>query len=177
MEHIIRDLLDVTAIEAGRLAVTRVAVPVEEILDAAREQYAPLAAERGLAFAALIGEGAPPPPVHADADRLLQVVGNLIGNALKFTPAGGRVTLTAAATTRDAAEAVRFEVADSGAGIAPAHLPNVFDRFWQARETRRAGAGLGLAIAKGIVEAHGGAIGVESEPGAGARFWFVVPAA
>ena len=86
------------------------------------------------------------------------------------------MTLTATATEHAGAPAVRFEVVDTGPGIPAEHLPHVFDRFWQARETRRAGAGLGLAIAKGIVEAHGGAIGVESALGAGARFWFVVPA-
>jgi signal transduction histidine kinase len=177
MEHIIRDLLDVTAIEAGRLAVATTALPVEEVLDAARERYAPLAAERGVAFEARAAGAAPPPPIAADFDRIQQVVGNLVGNAIKFTPAGGRVTLAAAADSLGETEAVRFEVADSGPGIPAAHLPHLFDRFWQARETRRGGAGLGLAIAKGIVEAHGGTIGVESELGAGARFWFVIPAA
>ncbi len=176
MEHIIRDLLDVTAIEAGRLTVERAALPVEDVLDAARERYAPLAAARGILFDARTTGDTPPPPIDADFDRLQQVVGNLVGNAIKFTPTGGRVTLAAAPTRLGDAEAVRFEIADTGPGIPTAHLPHLFDRFWQARETRRGGAGLGLAIAKGIVEAHGGTIGVESAAGAGARFWFVVPA-
>jgi signal transduction histidine kinase len=171
MEHIIRDLLDVTAIEAGRLSVARAPLPLEDLLDAARAVYAPLAAERGLAFEARCAE--PLDPLDADADRLLQAVGNLVGNAVKFTPAGGRVTLTASRAADG--RATRLEVADTGPGIAAAHLPNVFDRFWQARETRRAGAGLGLAIARGIAEAHGGTIGVDSAPGAGARFFIDIP--
>lgn len=173
METIIRDLLDVTAIEAGRLAVDPAPVAVPDLLERAREQFAPLAAEKEIAF------HVPPAPAHvllmADADRVHQALGNLIGNALKFTPAGGRVTLAAHvdATT----PVVRLEVADTGPGIAPAHLPHVFDRFWQARETRRAGAGLGLAIVKGIADAHGGDVTVTSRVGEGTRFCLELPRA
>ena len=174
MEHIIRDLLDVTAIEAGRLRVDSEPVRVGAVLERARELYQPLATEKGVLFSVAAGAG--DPAVEADADRLLQALGNLVGNALKFTPAGGAVALSVAAAPAPR-RAVRFEVQDTGPGIPPEHLPRVFDRFWQARETRRAGAGLGLAIVKGIVEAHGGEIAVESTLGAGTRFWFDIPVA
>jgi signal transduction histidine kinase len=170
MERIIRDLLDVTAIEAGRLAVDRAPVDPLAVVERAHEQFAPLAAERGVRLVVDV-DGALPPTVHADDARLLQALGNLLGNALKFTPAGGTVTLHAA----PAGDGVRLAVRDTGPGIPPDHLPHLFDRFWQARETRRAGAGLGLTIAQGIVQAHGGRIAVRSAVGAGAEFAFDVP--
>jgi len=111
--------------------------------------------------------------VFADRERVLQVLANLAGNAVKFTPAGGRVEIAAAR----AGDEVRVAVRDTGPGIAADDLPCVFDRFWQARSTRRAGAGLGLAIAKGIVEAHGGTVSAESTPGAGSTFAFTLPVA
>jgi signal transduction histidine kinase len=144
--------------------------------------FAPLAAERSVTLElSLRGEL---PPVLADADRVVQALGNLVGNALKFTPEGGRVSV---AVERDGADGgrgagvdgargIRFRVADTGCGIAPEHLAHVFDRFWQARDARRGGAGLGLAIAKGIVEAHGGTLTVESEPGVGTTFTCSLPA-
>jgi len=170
MERIIRDLLDVTALEAGRLSVHPVALPVEDVLDAVAAMYGPHAAEARIAMVVEAIGG--PPPVRADVDRLLQAVGNLVSNAIRFTPAGGRVTVSARALD-DAM--VRFEVADTGTGIAPEQIPHLFDRFWQARAAIRAGAGLGLAIARGIAEAHGGRIDLHSVPGEGTRFWMDVP--
>ena len=117
---------------------------------------------------------APLPRVSGDAERLQQALGNLVANAVRFTPRGGSVTLRAAPV--DDGRAVRFAVIDTGCGIAPAQLPYVFDRFWQARTLRRGGAGLGLAIARGIVEAHGGTIAVDSAVGVGTTFTCVVPA-
>src|SRR5262249_11853029 len=105
-------------------------------------------------------------------DRLLQVLENLIGNAIKFTASGGSIVACASSGDRD----VLFWVSDTGGGIPAEHLPLVFDRFWQERPGRQ-GAGLGLAIAKGIVEAHGGRIGVESTQGRGTTFWFTIPRA
>src|SRR5690606_29711095 len=99
-------------------------------------------------------------PVLADRDRVLQVFSNLLGNAIKFTPEGGTIRVSAESAGRE----VVFSVEDSGPGIAPEDLGFLFDRFWQAMNARRADAGLGLAIAKGIVEAHGGRIWVDSEP-------------
>jgi signal transduction histidine kinase len=103
----------------------------------------------------------------------LQVFDNLIGNATKFTQPGGRIAVRVAMQNED----VMFSVTDTGVGIAPDDLPHVFDRFWQAAtRARRLGAGLGLPITRGIVEAHGGRIGVESEVGRGTTFVFTIPA-
>jgi signal transduction histidine kinase len=116
------------------------------------------------------------PEVWADHDRLLQVFENLVGNALKFTEPGGRVTI--GATSREGE--VLFSVRDTGSGIAAADIPHLFDRFWQAKREESdpsRGAGLGLAIVKGIVDAHGGRIGVESAPGQGSVFSFTIPSA
>jgi signal transduction histidine kinase len=113
------------------------------------------------------------PDIWGDQDRLLQVFENLIGNAIKFTKAGGCITVGAA--PRD--HQVIFRVEDTGAGIAAENLPHVFDRFWQATRANRQGAGLGLPITKGIVEAHGGRIWVESTPNRGTTFFFAIPEA
>jgi signal transduction histidine kinase len=111
--------------------------------------------------------------VWGDRDRLLQVFDNLIGNAIKFTRPGGTITVGAVSIDHE----VVFWVADTGHGIAPENLPRVFDRFWQATKTGRHGAGLGLPITKGIVEAHGGRIWAESTPGKGSTFSFTIPKA
>ena len=144
---------------------------VQSVLDEACSSLRPLAAEKGIELVCAVGDGCP--PVNADRDRLLQVLSNLVGNAIKFTAEGGRITLRTEPMSRE----VRFVVADTGMGIVPEHLPHLFDRFWQANRAHRQGAGLGLAIAKGIVEAHGGRILVESTPGQGTTFFFTIPAA
>src|SRR4030095_8300070 len=113
------------------------------------------------------------PDIWGDRDRLLQVFENLIGNAIKVTNAGGRITV--GAISRD--HEVIFRVADTGPGIAPENLPHVFDRFWQATSTNRQGAGRGLPISKGIIEAHGGRIWVDSTQSRGATFSFTIPTA
>jgi signal transduction histidine kinase len=113
------------------------------------------------------------PEVWGDHDRLLQVFENLIGNAVKFTGAGGRITVGADAREHE----VVFWVKDTGCGIASESLPRVFDRFWQASRAGSGGAGLGLPIAKGIVEAHRGRIWVESTLGRGSTFFVSIPKA
>jgi signal transduction histidine kinase len=111
--------------------------------------------------------------VEADHERVLQVFSNLVGNALKFTPRGGCVTLAA----EPQGAMVRFAVLDTGPGIAPEHLPRIFDRFWKKDTSGTKGTGLGLFIAKGIVDAHGGCIWVESSIGQGTAFYFTLPIA
>lgn len=172
MDRLRQDLLDVAAIEAGRLSFepgeTSLHGVVDEVLGTVAEQ----AAEKGLAVERALADDLP--AVWADRERLHQVLGNLVGNAVKFTPAGGHIRVGAA---RGDEGEVRVTVEDTGPGIPPEHLEHVFDRFWQARSTRRAGAGLGLAIARGIVEAHGGRIQACSEVGKGTTFEFTLPAA
>jgi signal transduction histidine kinase len=131
----------------------------------------PLAASAGLQLQQEVDRGVG--DVWGDRSRLLHVFENLIGTALKFTPEGGRITIGAKAR----ADEVEFFVADTGSGMPAENLPHVFDRFWQAQRKDREGAGLGLAITKGIVEAHGGRIRVESTLGHGSTFFFTIPTA
>jgi PAS domain S-box-containing protein len=169
MERLIRDLLQVKQIEAGYLTLERERLAPVVLLSEAVEQLEPLvfAKEQNLRRVDET-DGA---YVYGDRERLLQVFSNLIGNAVKFTPSGGQITIGAQA--RD--QVVVFSVSDSGPGIPQEHLPHVFDRFWQARRTGRHGIGLGLAIVKGIVEAHGGSVSVDSEIGQGSTFRFTLP--
>lgn len=168
MSRLINDLSDAASLESGHFTLDRRAHLPAFLLREAAEVLGPLAEDRGVRLAV---EPCDAPPVTADAGRVLQVLSNLVGNAIRFSPQRGVVTLRADAV----AEGVRFSVSDTGPGIAEEHLPHLFDRYWQARRTPRGGAGLGLAIAKGIVEAHGGRIRVESAPGEGATFHFTLP--
>lgn len=171
MYRLVQDLLNVAAIEAGQLAVTRSPLSVDDLMSDALELLRPLAAAKRIV---LVTDVSPTlPPVAADRERVLQVFSNLGGNAIKFTPEDGRIELAAT----QSGESVEFAVRDTGPGIPPEDLPHVFDRFWQAKKTARGGVGLGLAIAKGIVETHGGRIRIESEPGRGSRFAFTLPVA
>ncbi|MET0400311.1 MAG: PAS domain S-box protein [Longimicrobiaceae bacterium] len=170
MNRLIQDLLDASRIEAGQLRVRPSPLPLAPLLADAAEMVRMAAAGRGVALRVHAPEGLP--PVLADRDRVLQVLSNLLGNAVKFTPRGGDVLVRAAA----ADDGVAVSVEDTGVGIPPEHLPHVFDRFWQG-DARRKGAGLGLAIARGIVEAHGGRIRARSTPGHGSTFTFTLPVA
>ena len=166
---LIEDLLDVTRIDAHLLAVDLAMVDGQSLLDEAL-----LDAGSGSSDGAITvthGWEGEPSRVVADRGRIFQVFSNLLGNALKFTPKGGRIDVRGRISGGEAL----FTIADTGAGIPPENLPHLFDRFWQARETRRAGAGLGLYIAKGIVEAHGGRLWVESTLGVGTTFSFTLP--
>jgi signal transduction histidine kinase len=169
--RLISDLLDVARIQAGGMAVEPVPVETASLVQEAVEAAAPLATGKKLRLERELPENLP--DVCSDRDRILQVFGNLIGNAIKFTPEGGQITVRVENET----QAVKFAVCDTGPGIPPEHLAHVFDRYWQAKSTAKLGTGLGLSIAKGIVEAHGGRIWVESEPGHGASFLFTLPAA
>ena len=171
-DRLIEDLLDVTSIEAGRLALEpREEAPADMLLQAA-DMFAVTASDRGV----VLETQAPLdlPTVRADADRVVQGLANLLTNSLKFTGPGGHVTLRAEPDP----SGVRFAVEDTGIGIAPEDLPHVFDRFWHKHhQGGERGTGLGLAIVRGIVEAHGGQIRVESTPGKGSQFSFTLPTA
>lgn len=171
MDTLIQDLLDVSRLESGRLQLNVLSVRLNDIVQAVRSTLLPAAEERGVAILSEIPESVS--MLAADPDRLTQLLSNLIGNAIKYTPAGGTVTISATNRDRD----VHVRIADTGAGIAPDDLPRVFDRFWQSKRTNRSGAGLGLAIARGIVRAHGGDISIASTLGEGTTVEFTVPSA
>jgi signal transduction histidine kinase len=172
MTALTQDLLEVSSLESGSVEMRPRPCSPATLVGAADEMFRPVAEEKGIALEVRTEEEGLT-ACRADYGRVLQVYGNLLGNAIKFTPAGGRVELGAAR----AADYVRFWVRDTGPGIQAEHLPRLFDRFWQARRGGKAGAGLGLAIAKSIVEAHGGQIWAESAPGQGSTFHFTLPVA
>ena len=171
MSQMIRDLSELSRIEAGHLPLERSPQPGSVVLADALDLLRPLAQQKSL----LLREPPPVPDVLLDCDRsrVLQVLSNLVGNAIKFTPARGTVTLALAVDDGF----MRFEVRDDGPGIERAQLGHIFERYWRGEERRRRGSGLGLFIAKAIVDAHGGQIGVDSEPGYGTSVWFTVPIA
>ncbi len=164
----IQDLLDISAIEAGSLAVVLRPEAVAPIIDRAVKLFASGAEERGVEI--VVAPAGPELVARADSERLAQAVANLIGNALKFTPTGGRIVVGA----QEANGEVAIAVTDTGTGISGVDLPHIFDRYWYARGSN-AGAGLGLAIVSGIMSAHGGRVAVESVPGAGSRFSLFIP--
>lgn len=171
MNRLIQDLLEVAGMEAGLISVELREEAVAPLLRSACLAMQNVAAAKQVELSCVLEEALP--SVRADRDRIDQVLANLIGNAVRFTPEGGRIRVSA----RRDHEHVRFSVEDSGAGIAAADLPHVFDRFWQAKRSRQGGAGLGLAIARGIVTTHGGEMWAESEPGDGSKFFFTLPIA
>lgn len=171
MNRLIQDLLDVASIEAGRLSLERQRDSVASLVSQAKRMFEMEAAERHVDLIAAVAPENP--AVVVDGSRIVQVLGNLLRNALKFTPDGGRITVSA----QPRAGNVVFSVADTGPGIPVADQARVFDRFWQSRRTaNKRGTGLGLWIAKGIVDAHGGRMWLESTRGQGATFFFSIPA-
>jgi signal transduction histidine kinase len=171
MNRLVGDLVDVVSIEAGKLDVSPAPHDAGRLLRDTLEAFQPAAAARGIALdgkverAAVLG--------RFDHDRIVQVLGNLVSNAIRFTPAGGRIDIH----VRPEAGEVHFAVSDTGAGIREADLGGIFDRFRQAPQHNRVGLGLGLYISRCIVEAHGGRLWVESVVGAGSTFHFTLPAA
>jgi signal transduction histidine kinase len=171
MSCLIQDILDVTRLRTGRLPLKLDCVDTAEITSDVQMEERPLA--KAASIEIRLNREPELPAVLADRHRLLQVFENLLGNAIKFTEPGGKVTLTASTHDND----VLFSVADTGPGISQDQLPHVFELFWQASGRADQGTGMGLAIAKGIVEAHGGRIWVTSTPGKGTTFFFTIPEA
>lgn len=168
------DLLDTAAIEQGRYDVDLAPVTVDALFEDASALLTPIADSKHVA---LSFDAGPALVVDADSERIYQVIANLIGNALKFTPEGGQVRVSARLDPDQPGRLVRFVVADTGCGIGPEDLARIFERYWKARESNRTGSGLGLYIASGIVQAHGGTIWAESTLGVGSAFGFTLAAA
>jgi len=161
----------VSRIESGTLAVDAKLTSATTLLADAVLDLEPLVTAKGLRFEhEWKGDDA---DVPADRGRIAQVFSNLVGNAIKFTPKDGLVRMTGKRNGNH----IEFVVSDSGTGIAPDHVPHLFDRFWKATKASRTGAGLGLFIVKGIVESHGGTVSVESVPDKGTTFCFSLPGA
>lgn len=169
LTRLVNDILDMGRSQAGRLTIQWETLQVREIIQNVLDDFLPAFQEKGIELEVTMPEGLP--QIAADRLRIEQVLVNLVGNALKFTPSGGRVTVRASA--RDGR--LRVEVADTGPGIAVELQDRLFRPFSQldmGLSRKSAGAGLGLSISKAIVEAHGGVIGVHSQPGRGSTFWF-----
>jgi signal transduction histidine kinase len=173
MNRLIHDLLDAARVQSGHsLPIIRAPVTPRALFREASELLDPQARARNIKLS-WDSDGAAE-ELSADRDRLLQVFSNLVGNALKFTPEGGRIDVRAKTT---GGRGVTFEVKDTGPGIAAEDLPRLFEPFWQAHDGVSLGTGLGLSIVRGIVEAHGGKVHVESKPGEGSSFTFAIPTA
>jgi signal transduction histidine kinase len=171
LHHLVDDLQDLALSEAGRLKLSRERIDVQDVLLSAGQSVQPRALAQGVQLSL---QGGPSLAVDADPQRLGQVLRNLLANAIAYTPPGGQVALQAEAL----AEGVRIEVRDTGCGIAPEHVPNVFERFYRVDASRAratGGAGIGLAVVKQLVDAHGGGVSVSSEPGRGSCFRVTLP--
>ncbi|MNR95197.1 Alkaline phosphatase synthesis sensor protein PhoR [compost metagenome] len=171
LEYLLNDLLDFARLEAGTFSLICREADFSQLVDETVASFKPEAMENHLELEASLP--AAPLVVRMDPQRITQVLANLIHNAAKFTPSGGRIRVL----VRQEGDRLRCEVQDSGIGIAPEDLPKLFQRFTQLKDGRKkgVGTGLGLSISKTIVEAHGGSIGVKSQPNAGSVFWFTLP--
>jgi signal transduction histidine kinase len=171
MNRLIQDLLDISRIEAGHFSIETSPEPVEPMVREACSVHEHAARSKHIQLSCTFENGLP--RVNADHGRVLQVFGNVIGNALKFTPDGGQVRVRAERN----GDVVQFSVSDTGPGIDDVDIPHVFDRFWQAQRSPDGGAGLGLAISRGIVTTHGGEMWAESGAAVGSTFFFTLPVA
>jgi len=172
MHRLVQDLLEADRIGRGHLRLHPERLEPGRIAVEVTESFGPLAREAGVGLDVLLSESAP--PVLADPSRLMQVLTNLVSNAVHATPRGGRVEV---AVEPDASGWARLRVSDTGAGMEEEELRRVFGRFYQGAGARRSGTGLGLTISRGLVEAHGGRIWAESRPGQGSVFSFTLPRA
>jgi PAS domain S-box-containing protein len=171
MHRMVGDLVDVSSMDAGRLSLYRTAHELPELLAETVQSFSEQAAQRGLSLEVEVsGSGL---RAQCDRDRVLQILSNLVGNAIKFTPHGGSVRVRAELRS----DMVRVAVIDTGRGIAASRLPRLFERYYQEQETAPLGRGLGLYIARRLVEAHGGTIWIENTPGGGTTFCFTLPLA
>jgi signal transduction histidine kinase/CheY-like chemotaxis protein len=168
MTVLIDDLLDAASIESGRFTLDRESHPVDAIVTDVTEILAPMAKEKSIQLGREVVDR---PIAECDRKRVVQVLSNLIGNAIKFTPPGGSIGVRVA--TED--DQVLITVSDTGPGIPEDRLPHLFDRYWTGHRREGAGTGLGLFIVKGIVETHGGRVSIKSQPGAGSSFSFTLP--
>ena len=175
LQDLINDILDLSRIQTGRMSLFPVPCQPAKIVKDAVESLLPSARKKGVRLTASVSEGCP--EICADFRRSAQVLVNLVSNAVKFTPAGGSVEVRAEAGQRNDAGYVSFSVRDTGCGIAAEDLKKIFRYFTQAGDKRKdgEGTGLGLALARSLVELQGGAMDVESEPGKGAVFRFILP--
>jgi signal transduction histidine kinase len=174
LTRLVNDLQELALAEAGQLKMVLQPTAVQQLVSKVVSAMQPTATSKGLTLRTDLQQGLP--PVMADPERVAQVLQNLVNNAMSYTPAGGTITVTASPGA-SAAE-VQLSVHDTGIGIAPEHLPYVFDRFYrvdQSRTRATGGAGLGLAIVKQLVEAHGGRVWAESTLGEGSTFAFTLP--
>jgi signal transduction histidine kinase len=171
MSRLIHDLLQSSALAVGKLSLDLGAASVGQLLAETVEEHEPQAQQRSVQ----LDHESPVdlPPVRCDRDRVLQVLSNLVSNAVRFTPAGGRVLLRA----RAGGDVVRVSVSDTGRGISARLVPLIFDPYSRERRENGGRTGLGLSIAKAVIEQHGGTIGVESQEGAGTTFTFTLPVA
>ena len=170
--QIVQDLLDHASLDAGKLVLNREAIAPRDIVRAAQILFAMAAEDKSIEF--LVDVTDELPLIMVDRNRVLQVITNLLSNAMAFTPAGGRVTLTVSLSDGPAS-AVLFRIADTGSGIDPEEIAHIFDWYWQSGRKRRGGAGLGLAIASRVVQAHGSRLFVASTVGVGTTFSFGFP--
>lgn len=172
LTRMLNELLNLSRIEAGKMELAPTALSLQELFADLVEGFQPLAQQKSITMETSFADGIP--AVHADRDKLYEVVANLLENAIKFTPSGGQIRLGA---QRLDPQYITIGVSDTGCGIPEEHMPKIFDKFYRVQSPTggSAGAGLGLAIAKGLIELHGGTLAVESEPGKGSRFYFTLP--
>ncbi|MHC8306417.1 ATP-binding protein [Pseudomonas sp. PB3P13] len=168
MNTLLEDLLDTSKIDAGRYSIKPQRIAVDEMFEEADSLLSPLALDKDIEISFT---AEPQLSIHGDPERLFQVLSNLVGNAIKFTPRGGKIGVSAMAAGDD----IVFSVRDNGEGIAQDQLPHVFDRYWTVKDGNPTGTGLGLYITQGIVNAHGGHIEAQSVVGRGTEFSFTVP--
>jgi signal transduction histidine kinase len=169
MHRLIENLLSTASIEASHVAIEWRSWAIVPLVKEVLELMEPLATKKSIQLKSELPAGVV--PILVDRDRIMQVLGNLIGNAIKFSRSGGTITVRAEQLENE----VQFSVADNGVGISEDQMAHLFERFWQVPGTAHAGTGLGLFIVKGIVDAHRGKVWVESKIGVGSTFFFTLP--